>query len=174
MKAFTFLFTMLVAITVPGFAVEPQPAPEVEVGRNVRIRTFAFGGVGYAGVTSEGEKYFFTVLTSAGAKGFAELFERGDAQAKAYALTGLRWLSDTRYERLRDAFVAAGGNVQMAQGCLFGEFEASEIAARIDRRTWDDHIAAVMKRRANPESSVSAQPDTGHLLNKPDSKGAPR
>ncbi len=28
--------------------------------------------------------------------------------------------------------------------------------------------------KPNPESSVSAQPDTGHLLNKPDSKGAPR
>ena len=31
-----------------------------------------------------------------------------------------------------------------------------------------------MKQKPNPESSVSAQPDTGLLLNKPGSKDVPR
>ena len=142
------LASMGLASAAENSASHTDAPAEVEVGREVKIRLFAFGGVGYGGITTAGENYFFAVLTSVGAKGYVELFERGDAQAKAYALAGLRWLSDERYERLRDAFVAQGGTVRMGQGCLLGDFDVAEIASRIDARQWDEHITAVVKKRA--------------------------
>jgi hypothetical protein len=159
---------IVVGTVITAFAADGVPSPrddasdaEVQVGRQVKIQTFAFGGVGSAGITLDGERYFFAVLTSAGAKGFIELFERGDAQAKAYALAGLRWFSDGRYDRLRDVFVAEGRTVRMAQGCLFGDFEAATIAARIDAREWDDYITAVVKkRRANKAKPRGAAADS--------------
>ena len=60
------------------------------------VERFAFGGVGYAGVTSKGESDFKFLLAQpkpASLNAFERLYAIGNAQGKSYALSGLKKLS---------------------------------------------------------------------------------
>jgi hypothetical protein len=64
---------------------------------------FAFGGVGYAGQTSKGEIDFHVLLaqpTEAALRSFEKLYGTGNAEAKAYALAGIRQLTRISHQQL--------------------------------------------------------------------------
>ena len=68
-------------------AAEPKSLAEVE--------EFAFGGVGVAGIESQGERFFRAVMDSNDALAtFQKILGRGTAAAKLYALCGIRLLSE--------------------------------------------------------------------------------
>ncbi len=52
----------------------------------LKVPQFAFGGVGFSGLTSEGEKDYNEILTWPSAEtDFQKVFQLGNAQAKCYA-----------------------------------------------------------------------------------------
>src|SRR5262249_39669481 len=68
-------------------AAEPKSLAEVE--------EFAFGGVGVAGIESQGERFFRAVMDSNDALAtFQKILGSGTAAAKLYALCGIRLLSE--------------------------------------------------------------------------------
>ena len=62
------------------------------------IPDFAFGGIGYAGKTSEGELLFREIYAKADAKSACgKLLKTGNIQAQCYALVALRKLDPDTY-----------------------------------------------------------------------------
>jgi len=102
---------------------------------------FAFGGVGYAGTTSDGEKAFRTLRTLPTTQAL-ELSERllksGSPQAKAYALVELYAL-DRKGFRARIATVP-DITVSTMQGCLMGKAKLTEIARQVEAGLFDAYL----------------------------------
>jgi hypothetical protein len=102
------------------------------LGRMGKLELFAFGGVGFAMSISEGEKDFAVVLSRPSATAdFERLFAAGNAQAKCYALVGLRQLNRQRFEALAASLRLSKSPVATARGCLMFSVPVSEIVARI-------------------------------------------
>jgi hypothetical protein len=73
------------------------------------VEIFAFGGVGYAGMTSKGEIDFKLVLSQpqpVALAGFKTLYATGNPQGKSYALSGIKKLNPNRF---KDLLASLGG-----------------------------------------------------------------
>lgn len=91
-KLLTGIFLLLTTV----LALAEQPADPPLHGL-AGVGVFAFGGVGIAGVTSQGEKDYRVILSRSSALAeFEKLFATGNPQAKAYALVGIRALDVDR------------------------------------------------------------------------------
>lgn len=77
---------VVAAMLLGSVAQSVQPVDTV-VERLTKVEIFAFGGVGYAGTTSPGEKDYKAILSRPTALAdFEQLYSSGNAMAKAYAL----------------------------------------------------------------------------------------
>src|SRR6188474_195330 len=77
--------------------------PDLTMKRLAAVDRFAFGGVGFAGVISEGEtdlKFILSQPSPAALASLVRLYADGNPQAKAYALAGVKKLSRRRYREL--------------------------------------------------------------------------
>ncbi|MEO8429362.1 MAG: hypothetical protein ABI651_19900 [Verrucomicrobiota bacterium] len=111
--------------------------------RLLSARFFAFGGVGFAGTPSEGERAFHTILASANA---LELFKSAltstdtRAEASLYALCGIRRLAPEAFVSHARALVARNPKVRTMSGCIAMEDRASNIVARIAGGSYDLYV----------------------------------
>jgi hypothetical protein len=117
----------LVSIAYAGDPVDPV------LDRLAKVERFAFGGTGYAGVISQGEKDYKLVLARASAKAdFERLLAIGNPQAKSYALVGLRKLDRSRFEQISKSFRDSTEEVVTQTGCIVSHETLGIILKRID------------------------------------------
>lgn len=112
----------------PSFPVDATPPDLTKVG------IFAFGGVGIAGVTSEGERAFRQVLTAPdAAQQFAEMFAKARNAGKCYCLVALRELNPDQFSRLAAVAEAMDGrqNVRVMNGCIMSTDRLVEVVRGI-------------------------------------------
>ena len=140
---------VLVAALVFGghvFAAEPIRSPEGPTVKQaydelLSVQFFAFGGVGFAGTTSEGEKAFRTVAASTnGLELFTAVLKHGNAQGQLYALCGIRALAREKFETSAKPLVTANRKVTTMSGCMGMEEGASNVVARISAGSYDAQI----------------------------------
>jgi hypothetical protein len=95
---------------------------------------FAFGGVGFAGTTSEGDVAYKKMLACDDAEErLVKIFESGSNPAKAYALHGLHSLKSKRYPEFKKRFLKKAPSVKRMSGCLMGKDSAAQIIAYIEK-----------------------------------------
>ncbi len=106
------------------------------------IKKFAFGGVGYGGVTSYGELAFHAVLKSPKA---AEIFRDACVQAtdegKLYALCGLRQTDREAYDHYVATFRTETKQVRTQSGCIVTDKPMSLVVQEIANGTYDSNFA---------------------------------
>jgi hypothetical protein len=102
------------------------------------ISHFAFGGVGVAGTTSEGETAFMEVLAGASAKAdFERLLKTGNPQGKCYALVGLRAVDVKLFEAKVVAFEHDQTPVNTIGGCIVATLRMNSVVANIRAGHYD-------------------------------------
>lgn len=85
----------------------------------LKVPQFAFGGVGFSGLTSEGEKDYNEILTRPSAEtDFQKVFQLGNAQAKCYALVALHKLNHDRFMQFALPLRKSNEQVSTMTGCL--------------------------------------------------------
>jgi hypothetical protein len=128
---------MLVLVVLWGaFPVFADDAVNAAVNRLSTVDSFAFGGVGIAGVTSKGEIDFKLVLAqpqSIALGAFEKLYATGNPQGKAYALSGLRKLAPQRFKELATALRKSPNEVQVMRGCIISHEALFDVAQQIDQ-----------------------------------------
>ena len=108
---------------------------------------FAFGGIGFAGTTSEGEIAFKTVVTSDSAEAdFLRLLKSGNPQAKCYALVGLRMTNRPAFIEQARAFASSNLEVQTCAGCMMARQPVSSVVASIQRGDYDEQARSKPSR----------------------------
>jgi hypothetical protein len=128
-----------------GFGVEWEPDKAYE--RLVAAKVFAFGGVGFAGTTSDGEKAFHLMLASTnGLEVLKRVLKEGTREAQMYALCGLRKLSPKEFEAEAERIGAEKATVKLMTGCLMFEEPVAKVVERISSGAYDGNVKRGQRR----------------------------
>lgn len=117
------------------FFPTPQPAQTVDVAfeRLTKVGLFAFGGVGFAGATSPGEKDYKVILSRPSAMAdFERLYSSGNITAKCYALVAMRRLSLRRFTELAQPLRNSNEKVATMHGCIMSRKPLGVIINQIE------------------------------------------
>lgn len=102
------------------------------------IPLFAFGGIGAAGITSNGEYAFHSVFTSdTAAADFLQILKNGTPQAQCYALVGLRLKDRAAFEEQVKQFASSKKQVDTCAGCAPERLPMDSVVANIRRGDFD-------------------------------------
>jgi|HubBroStandDraft_6_1064221.scaffolds.fasta_scaffold167343_2 hypothetical protein len=128
-RVFTVTFRLLAVVL--GLAAETPSDPVVT--RIAYVDHFAFGGVGFAGVTSPGEKDYRLILARPSAfADFEKLFAVGNIQAKCYALVAIRDLDHRKFAVLASQLRNSKDQVRVMSGCIVSQQALSSVIARVE------------------------------------------
>ena len=112
--------------------VQAGESVDLSFARLAKVDVFAFGGTGYAGVVSQGEKDFRVVLSNPSANDNLEkLYVSGNPQAKCYALVGIRLLNPERFKTLSSQLLTDKTEVVTQEGCTVFRETMSSVVKRI-------------------------------------------
>lgn len=104
-----------------------------------KVEFFSFGGIGVVGAVSPGDKLFRELAASPNkAELFHTLWDKGNSQAKCYALIGLYWVKDPQADELAEKLVSSHVPVATARGCIVGTQE--QVATFIDSIKSGQHL----------------------------------
>jgi len=120
-----------------------QDAVSTSVQSMMKTSVFAFGGVGFAGKTSQGELDFRVIQSQPSAialNGFEKIFAGGDTEAKSYALLGIRQLDGKRFKELLQSLQGSQQKVVTMHGCILEKHSFMDIARAIDSGSYDGYL----------------------------------
>jgi hypothetical protein len=121
------LSLLFVRIAYGGDSVDPV------LERLAKVDRFAFGGTGFAGVISSGEKDYRVILSRPSALlDFEKLFSVGNVQGKSYALMGIRTLDPTRFKQISRPLRGSTEEVVTQSGCIVERESLGTVLKRID------------------------------------------
>ncbi len=124
-----WLIPMLLFVPVP----QSSHPPDALIERFAKTGVFAFGPVGFAGITSPGEKDYRTVFNRTSALAdFEKLNSDGNAQAKCYALAGIHRLNPTRFKELVQPLRNSKETVTTMSGCIMSRAALGDIIKQIE------------------------------------------
>jgi hypothetical protein len=126
---------ILWVITALLFSAFPQATQPVDATfeRLAKVERFAFGGVGYAGVISPGEKDYRVILARPSALAdFERLYLSGNLQAKCYALVAIRKLNPQRFKELTQSSRTLKEQVATVHGCIISQEPLGDIIREIE------------------------------------------
>jgi hypothetical protein len=117
------------------------PTPQQAYEQLLSVGRFALGGVGYAGVTSAGEIAYRAIAGGTNALAlFSAALTNGNAQAKLYALCGIRQLTPGTFDTHAQSLLNANPRVETMSGCIVSHEFASNVIARIASGSYDVHF----------------------------------
>lgn len=104
----------------------------------VAARCFAFGGVGFAGITTPEEFAFRAVMRSPDSTElFKQAFSKATNEGKLYALCGLRATDRPAFDAYAATVIKRNPKVSTASGCLFDTEPAADVLQRITNGVYD-------------------------------------
>jgi hypothetical protein len=117
-------------LTMNWATAEPKSLAEVE--------EFAFGGVGVAGIESQGESFFRGVMEEPDAVAtFKKVLGNGKPAAKLYALCGIRLLSQKDFDAAAAPLLKSNETVTVMRGCMVSKERVGELARQIGAGSFD-------------------------------------
>jgi hypothetical protein len=123
------LIPLLLFVPVPQSA---HPSDAV-VERLAKTGVFAIGLVGYAAITSPGEKDYRTLFNRSSAlEEFEKLYSAGNLQAKCYALAGIHRLDPTRFKELVRPLRDSKETVTTMSGCIMSREAFGNVIKQIE------------------------------------------
>jgi hypothetical protein len=122
-----------VAVLVAVSIAQAGESLDSTFNRLAKVDRFAFGPTGYAGVISQGEKDYKSVLSRSSAReDFEKLYLVGNPQAKCYALVGIRKLNPSRFKELSDSLRRSRDDVVTESGCIVDHETFAAVLKRIE------------------------------------------
>ena len=138
------ILAVVAALLVTGGVVMAGEKSAIETLTKVPL--FAFGGIGYAGTTSEGETAFKSVLASESAGvDFLHILKKGTPQAQCYALVGLRLKDRPQFDEQVKQFALSKQTVKTCAGCILGTQPMSSVVTNIQHGIYDDQAKAKLR-----------------------------
>lgn len=105
-------------------------------------KSFAFGGIGVAGLTSEGERNLRAVLQESDAsQQLQSAVARATPAGKLYILVGLRRCDRAAYQKVLDSLVRPKDDVEVARGCMISRESFSQLLSQIQNGQFDDYLS---------------------------------
>jgi hypothetical protein len=141
MKAFAIV--LIASIVLAQFGVSLAVASQNSAaGDLAAAKMFAFGGVGAAGIMSEGERNLRAVLGQSDAsQQLQAAFAQATPAGKLYILVGLRRCDPTAYQRVIDSVARPNDEVEIARGCMITREPFRQLLSQIRDGRFDDYLS---------------------------------
>jgi hypothetical protein len=124
--------TLIPAVLLSALGLFAADSHDKAMDRLLKVEHFAFGGVGFAGVTSQGEKDYTQILARpSAAADFEKIYQKGNLQAKCYALAGLFNVSRDKYSELSDSLHHQSSPVAVMTGCIMSHQSVASVIDQI-------------------------------------------
>ena len=129
----------ILAIALAGAAAFPALTEATTEPKSLaEVEEFAFGGVGVAGIESQGERFFRGVMDQPDAVAtFKTILGNGTVAAKLYALCGIRLLSQKDFDVAAAPLLKSNETVKTIGGCIISQQRVADIARRISDGSYD-------------------------------------
>ena len=138
------LITVLIAgIVSSQLGISAGAASEDSAARNVAAaKSLAFGGVGVAGLMSEGERNLRAVLERPNAsQQLRAALAHATPAGKLYILVGLRRCDRAAYEKVFDSLGRPNDDVEVVRGCMISKEPFRHILSQVQDGRFDDYLS---------------------------------
>jgi hypothetical protein len=141
MKTLIILLIAGIVLSQPGIAA--ATSSENSAARDLAAaKALAFGGVGVAGLMSEGERNLRAVL---GRPEASQQLQAALAQATPacmlYILVGLRRCDRAAYQKVFDSLSRPGDDVEVVRGCMISKQPFRQLLTQIQDGRFDDYLS---------------------------------
>ena len=122
-----------------GFAA---PASDSAIRDLAAAKSLAFGGVGVAGLMSEGERNLRAVLNQPDASRQLQLaFGQATPAGKLYILVGLRRCDRAAYAKAFDSVRPTNDDVEVVRGCMISKEPFRQALSQVQDGKFDDYLS---------------------------------
>ena len=135
--------TFIAAIMLEQSGVSIAAASENSAARDVAAaKSFAFGGIGVAGLMPEGERNLRGVLERPNAsQNLQTALSHATPAGKLYILVGLRRCDRAAYQKVFDSLARPNDDVEVARGCMISREPFRQLLSEVQAGRFDDYLS---------------------------------
>ncbi|HVU16109.1 MAG TPA: hypothetical protein VHD32_04255 [Candidatus Didemnitutus sp.] len=156
-----FLAVAFCVLSAFAWAAEDRPNEyfDPDVQRLIKADMFAFGGVGFVGRISDGEKAFGAIVRKKEAIRFiVAAFEYGGEHARCYALVALRETSPSLFrESIARVRKTPPKKITVMSGCVMSHMKPETVYDAIEAGTYAEWFKHYEERAEQPPKPTSVQ-----------------
>jgi hypothetical protein len=139
----TFTATLIAGIVLVQSGVVAATDSENSAVRDLAAaKSFAFGGIGVAGLMSEGERNLRAVLERPDAsQQLQAALAHATPAGELYMLVGLRHCNRAAYQKVFSSLPRPNDDVEVARGCMISREPFRQLLSQIHDGRFDDYLS---------------------------------
>jgi hypothetical protein len=139
----TLTVTLIAGIILAQCGVSLAAPSENTPARDLAAaKSFAFGGVGVAGLMSEGERNLRAVLQRSDAsQQLQAALTHATPAGELYILVGLRRCDPAAYQKVFGSLARPNTDVEVARGCMISREPFPKLLSQIQDGRFDDYLS---------------------------------
>ncbi len=139
----TLVFVLLTGIVLLQVNISAAASSENSAARDVAAaKSLAFGGVGVAGLMSEGERNLRAVLAQPDASHQLQAaLVHATSAGKLYILVGLRRCDRAAYQKVFDSLDRPNDDVEVVRGCMISKEPFRQALSQVQDGRSDDYLS---------------------------------
>jgi len=139
----TLIVVFIEGIALSQLGISAATSSENSAVRDLAVaKSLAFGGVGVAGLMSEGERNLRAVLDRPDAsQQLQAAFAHATPAGKLYILVGLRRCDRAAYQKVFDSLARPGNDVEVVRGCMISKEPFRQVLLQVQDGRFDDYLS---------------------------------
>jgi hypothetical protein len=139
----TLVIVLITGIALSRIDVSLATSSGNSAARDVAAaKSLAFGGVGAAGLMSEGERNLRSVLAQPDAsQQLQAALAHATPAGKLYILVGLRRCDLTAYQKIFDSLGRPNDDVEVVRGCMIIKEPFRQVLSQVQDGRFDDYLS---------------------------------
>ena len=139
----TLIITLIARIVLLQLDLAAATSSENSAARDVAAaKSLAFGGVGVAGLMSEGERNLRAVLAQPDAsQQLQAALVHATPAGKLYILVGLRRCDRAAYQKVFDSLGRGNDDIEVVRGCMISKEPFRQVLSQVQDGRFDDYLS---------------------------------
>jgi len=139
----TLIIMLVAGVVLSQLRISAGTSSEVSaVGDLAAAKSLAFGGVGVAGLMSEGERNLRAVLERPDAsQQLQAALAHATPAGTLYILVGLRRCDRAAYQKVFDSLARPSDDVEVVRGCMISKEPFRQLLSQIQDGRFDDYLS---------------------------------
>ena len=139
----TVIIVLIAGIVLSQLGILAATSSENSAARNLAAaKSFAFGGVGVAGLMSEGERNLrVAVEQSDASQQLQAALAHATPAGTLYILVGLRRCDRAAYQKVFDSLARPNDDVEVVHGCMISKEPFRQLLSQIQDGRFDDYVS---------------------------------
>ena len=139
----TLTFTLAASIVLAQLGLSLATASDNSAVHDLTAaKSFAFGGIGVAGIMSAGEGNLRAVLAQPDAsQQLQAALAHATPAGELYILVGLRKCDRAAYQKVSGSLAVPNDNVEVARGCMISKEPFRRLLSEVQEGKFDDYLS---------------------------------